>query len=110
MSRAKYSSTANSVPIWMTAVNDAPASSEKNTRDAIARCPDDDTGRNSVTPCTTARKTTCGHDIAAGVQSMRPRAESHTTTPAPTTMITQAISSPTTVCDGPDGAVDGSAV
>ena len=51
MSRAKYTSTATSVPSWVTAVNDAPASSAKNTREAIARCPEDDTGRNSVSPC-----------------------------------------------------------
>ena len=64
MSRAKYSSTANSVPSWVTAVNDAPASSAKNTREAIARWPDDDTGKNSVSPCNTERTITCTHDIA----------------------------------------------
>ena len=64
MSRAKYTSTANSVPSWVTAVNDAPASSAKNTRDAIARWPDDDTGKNSVSPCNTDRTITCNHDIA----------------------------------------------
>ena len=47
------------MPSWVTAVNDAPASSAKNTRDAIARCPDDDTGRNSVSPCSIARTITC---------------------------------------------------
>ena len=64
MSRAKYTSTATSVPSCVTAVNDAPASSAKNSRDAIARCPDEDTGRNSVSPCTTDNTTTCNHDIA----------------------------------------------
>ena len=64
MSRAKYTSTATSVPSWVTAVNDAPASSAKNTRDAIARCPDEETGRNSVSPCRTDKTTTCNHDIA----------------------------------------------
>ena len=34
---AGYSSTASSVPSWLTAVNDAPASSAKKTRDAMAR-------------------------------------------------------------------------
>ncbi len=53
------------MPSWVTAVNDAPASSVKNTRDAIARCPDDDTGRNSVRPCSIARTITWTHDIAA---------------------------------------------
>ena len=52
------------MPNWVTAVNDAPASSAKKTRDTIARWPDDDTGRNSVRPCTTAKTTTCHHDIA----------------------------------------------
>ena len=64
MSRAKYTSTANSVPSCVTAVNDAPASSAKNSREAIARCPDEDTGRNSVSPCSTDSTTTCSHDIA----------------------------------------------
>jgi len=50
MSRAKYTSTAASVPNCVTAVNDAPASPAKKTRDTIARCPDEDTGRNSVKP------------------------------------------------------------
>ena len=52
------------MPNWVTAVNDAPASSAKNIRDTIARCPDDDTGKNSVRPCTTAKTTTCHQDIA----------------------------------------------
>ncbi len=64
MSRAKYTKTAASVPNWVTAVNDAPASSAKKTRDTIARWPEDDTGRNSVRPCTMANMTTCHHDIA----------------------------------------------
>src|SRR5271156_2803639 len=64
MSRAKYTSTAASVPNCVTAVNDAPASPAKKTRDTIARWPDEDTGRNSVKPCTTANTTTCRHDIA----------------------------------------------
>ena len=64
MSRAKYTNTAASVPSCVTAVNDAPASSAKNSRDAIARCPDEDTGRNSVNPCSTDKTTTCNHDIA----------------------------------------------
>ena len=64
MSRAKYTSTAASVPNWLTAVNDAPASSSKNTREAIARCPEEETGRNSVSPCRIDRTTTCSHDIA----------------------------------------------
>ncbi len=64
ISRAKYSSTASSVPSWVTAVNDAPASSAKNTLEVIARWPDDDTGRNSVSPCTIERTITCTHDIA----------------------------------------------
>ena len=65
MSLAKYTRTASSVPSCDTAVNDAPASSAKNTRDVIARWPDDDTGRNSVRPWTTDRTTTCSHDIGA---------------------------------------------
>ncbi len=64
MSRAKYTKTAASVPNWVTAVNDAPASPAKKTRDTIARWPEDETGRNSVRPCTTANTTTCHHDIA----------------------------------------------
>src|SRR5271168_5008624 len=64
MSRAKYTSTAASVPNCVTAVNDAPASPAKKTRDTIARWPDEDTGRNSVRPCTMAKMTTCHHDIA----------------------------------------------
>src|SRR5690348_10574397 len=65
MSRAKYTSTAISVPNWVTAVNDAPASWAKKIRETIARWPDDDTGKNSVRPCTTAKSTTCHQDIAA---------------------------------------------
>ena len=64
ISRAKYTSTAASVPNWLTAVNEAPASSAKKTRDTIARWPDDDTGRNSVKPCTTAKTITCHQDMA----------------------------------------------
>jgi hypothetical protein len=45
-------------------VNEAPASAAKKTLDTIARCPDDDTGRNSVKPCTTAKTMTCHQDIA----------------------------------------------
>ena len=52
------------MPNWVTAVNDAPASPAKKIRDTIARWPDEDTGRNSVTPCTTAKTTTCHQDIA----------------------------------------------
>src|SRR5690606_33811691 len=64
MSRAKYSNTAASVPIWVTAVNDAPASPSKNTFDVMARCPDEEIGRNSVRPCTTDSTITCNHDMA----------------------------------------------
>jgi hypothetical protein len=52
------------VPNWLTAVNDAPASSAKKIRDTIAKWPDDDTGKNSVRPCTTDKTTTCHQDIA----------------------------------------------
>ena len=65
MSRPKYTSTATSVPSWDTAVNDAPASAEKNTRDTIARWLDDEIGRNSVRPWTIDRTTTCNHDIGS---------------------------------------------
>src|SRR6201996_7126293 len=55
---------ASSVPNWLTAVNDAPASSAKKIRDTIAKWPDDDTGKNSVRPCTTDKTPTCPQDIA----------------------------------------------
>jgi hypothetical protein len=55
---------ATSVPNWLTAVNDAPASLAKKIRDTIAKCPDDDTGKNSVRPWTTDKTTTCHQDIA----------------------------------------------
>jgi hypothetical protein len=45
-------------------VNEAPASSAKRIRDTIAKCPDEDTGRNSVKPCTTDNTMTCHQDIA----------------------------------------------
>ncbi len=35
MSRAKYTNTAASVPSWVTAVNDAPASSPKKTSETM---------------------------------------------------------------------------
>src|ERR1700756_4851624 len=54
---------ASSVPNWLTAVNDAPASSAKKIRDTIAKWPDDETGKNSVRPCTTDKTTTCHQDI-----------------------------------------------
>src|SRR5580693_3483817 len=45
-------------------MNDAPASSAKKIRDTIAKWPDDDTGKNSVRPCTTDKTTACHQDIA----------------------------------------------
>src|SRR4051794_22954339 len=65
ISRAKYTRTATSVPSWDTAVNDAPASAEKNTRDTIARWLEDEMGRNSVRPWTIDSTTTCNHDIGS---------------------------------------------
>ena len=73
MSLPKYTRTASSVPSCDTAVNDAPASSAKNTRDMMARWPDDDTGRNSVRPCTTDRTTTCSHDIESATTALSTR-------------------------------------
>ncbi|CNY59873.1 Uncharacterised protein [Mycobacterium tuberculosis] len=52
------------MPNWLTAVNEAPASPLKKIRDTIARCPDDDTGRNSVKPWAAANTMTCHQDIA----------------------------------------------
>jgi hypothetical protein len=45
-------------------VNEAPASPLKKTLDTIARWPEDETGRNSVRPCTTDKTTTWAQDIA----------------------------------------------
>ena len=50
ISRAKYTTTAASVPSWDTAVKEAPASPSKKTRDTIARWAEEETGRNSVSP------------------------------------------------------------
>ena len=45
-------STAVSVPSWVTAVNAAPASLPKKNAEVMRRCADEETGRNSVSPCT----------------------------------------------------------
>ena len=54
-SARKNATTANSVPTWQAASNaipNRPGSQPKNARARI-RCPELDTGRNSVSPCTT---------------------------------------------------------
>ena len=58
MSFAKNTSTAASVPNWITAVKDAPASAPQNSSDTMRRCPDELTGRNSVRPWTIDRTMT----------------------------------------------------
>ena len=51
MSRAKYRITANSVPIWVMAVNVAPGSvAPGKNKPAIRKCALDEMGRNSVKP------------------------------------------------------------
>ena len=45
MSLAKNTSTAASVPSWMTAVNDAPASAPQNSSDTMRRWPEELIGR-----------------------------------------------------------------
>ena len=62
MSRAKYTSTAASVPSWLTAVKAAPGSLPKNTPDTMRRWADEEMGRNSVSPCTIPSTTTSNHD------------------------------------------------
>src|SRR5829696_861166 len=52
-------STAASVPSWVTAVNEAPASSPKKSSETIRRWPDEEIGRNSVMPCTRPRISAC---------------------------------------------------
>ena len=67
MSRAKYSSTAASVPNWVTAVKDAPASVPKKISDTMRRCPDEEIGRNSVRPCTAPRTIACSQVMASPI-------------------------------------------
>jgi hypothetical protein len=45
--------TENIVPIWITAVKDAPGSFWPNNAGRILKCALEEIGRNSVTPCTT---------------------------------------------------------
>ncbi len=54
-SSRKYTSTAASVPSWVTAVNAAPGSSQPRKAGTIRRCPVLETGRNSVRPWTMPR-------------------------------------------------------
>ena len=54
-SRQKYASTAASVPIWITAENAAPGSCHPNSAGTIRKCAVLLIGKNSVSPCTTAR-------------------------------------------------------
>ena len=63
MSLAKYTSTASSVPSWITAVKLAPASSPQNSWETMRRWPEEDTGRNSVRPWTMDRTITWTQDI-----------------------------------------------
>src|SRR3954454_13857182 len=58
-------STAVSVPSWVTAVNAAPASLPQKNAEVMRRCADDDTGRNSVSPCTMPRTTASSQPIGA---------------------------------------------
>ena len=55
MSRRKYSSTANSVPIWMMAVNAAPGSPPSMRSPTMRTWALEDTGRYSVSACTSPR-------------------------------------------------------
>src|SRR4051812_5867103 len=58
-------STAVSVPSWVTAVNAAPASLPQKNAEVMRRCAEDDTGRNSVSPCTMPRTTASSQPIGA---------------------------------------------
>jgi hypothetical protein len=51
----KYTRTASIVPNCVTAVNAAPGSSQPMRAGTMRRCPDDEMGRNSVSPCTRPR-------------------------------------------------------
>ena len=65
MSLAKYSRTAVSVPICVTAVNAAPGSVQPKTCEKISRWALLEIGRNSVRPCRTPRMTACAQVIGS---------------------------------------------
>src|SRR4051794_27861444 len=55
--------TAAMVPSWITAVNDAPGSPQPKSSGTMRRWPLDDTGRNSVRPCTIPKMMASKYDI-----------------------------------------------
>jgi hypothetical protein len=65
-SARKYSSTAAIVPSCVTAVNAAPGSSQPTNAGTMRRCAVLDTGRYSVSPCTTPRTMAWNASTAAG--------------------------------------------
>ena len=71
MSLKKKTRTAASVPSWTTAVNDAPASAPNHQVEKIRRWPEEETGRNSVSPWSADSTMTWIQDMPSSVGAAR---------------------------------------